>query len=227
MNLPTPEQLQRAWVGLQDIHKRYLAVHEVWIPKTEHYTDHNKAVWLSGLWHYKERVVYKDEVSVVTRRDINGAAADQQVRHLKRHGWDKVTKHGRHKLSPYQPSPEFLNASTRKRMCLSATDFDGIKRSFGFRCATCGAKEGEPDPRYGAAFVKIQQSHRNPNAVGDVPDNIIPQCQFCICSYSNDFILDDKGRVYAVASVQPVRRATKSVQRKILTYFTKHFGRKL
>ena len=45
--------------------------------------------------------------------------------------------------------------------------------------------------------------------------NVIPQCQYCNRSYRNDFTFDEKGRVRAVASVAPVKRATKAVQEKI------------
>ena len=109
-------------------------------------------------------------------------------------------------------------------MRLNAGTFDDIKRSFGYRCATCGAREGGPDPRYGEGHVQIQQGHQDPNGAGDDPDNIIPQCQFCNRSYKSDFVFDDKGRVRAVASAQPVRRASRSVQLKVLTWLKQNFG---
>jgi len=202
----------------------YLAVHEVAIPQVENYAEHTKAVWLAVLWHYRDREVHKDEISAIVRRDIDGAAADQQVRHLKRDGWDIGPSPGRHRLNPYEPSQEFLNVNARKRMQLSGGDFDAIKQAFGGRCATCGAREGQPDPRYGRATVQLQQGHRDPHQAGDDPENIIPQCQFCNRSYKNDFVFDDKGRTRAVASVGPVQRASRTVQRRILDWLKRKFG---
>ncbi len=222
MSHPTQEQLQQAWVELQDIHKRYLSVHEVQIPKAKHYSDNNKAIWLAILWHYRDREVHKNEVSEIVKRDSKKAAADQQVRHLKRDGWDIGPRKGWHKLSPYNPSPEFRNTSAQKRMRLAATDFEGVKPAFGFKCATCGAMEGEPDPRYGIDPVILQQGHMNPNEAGNSLDNIIPQCQYCNRTYRNDFVFDGKGRVHAVASIEPVRRASKHVRQDIFNWLSKN-----
>ena len=223
MSLPTPEQLQRAWQEVKALHREYLAVHEVVIPSVEHYADHNKAVWLAVLWHFRDRDVHKDEISAIVQRDVEGAGADQQVRHLKRDGWDIGPRPGWHKLNPYEPSQEFVNANARKRRRLAATDFESIKQSFGNRCATCGAREGQPDPRYGRDRVRLQQGHRDPNEAGDDMANIIPQCQFCNRSYRSDFVFDEKGRVRAVASVQPVRRASDNIQRRILGWLKRKF----
>lgn len=225
MALPSPRKLQAAWTELREIHTEYLAVHGVRIPQVERYTENNKAVWLAVLWHCRDREVHKDEISAVVRRDIGGAAADQQVRHLKRDGWDIGPSPGRHKLNPYEPSQEFLNVAARKRMRLTTGDFDVIKQSFGGRCATCGAREGRPDPRYGRDVVQLHQGHRDPQKDGDDSDNIIPQCQFCNRSYKSDFVFDDKGRAYAVASVAPVRRASRTVQQRVLDWLLKHLGR--
>ena len=220
--LPTAQELQKTWSKLQEIHQEYLAVHGVHIPKVDHYSENNKAAWLSILWFYKEEEVHKDDVSVIVQRDITGAAKDQQVRHLKRDGWEiNAKKRGCHKLDPFHPSREFLNKSARKTAQLKAGSFDEIKKSFGYRCATCGATEGQPDPRYGRDKVKLQQGHRNPDEAGDDPLNIIPQCQFCNQTYRNDFIFDEKGRAHAVANEKPVQRATKNVQRRIFKWLGK------
>ena len=222
MSLPAPEELQKAWKHLQEIHREYLSVHKVCIPEAACYAEKTKAVWLAVLWHHKDQEVHKDYISAVVKRDVRGAAADQQVRHLKRDGWDIGPLPGRHKLNPFEPSQEFLNAAARRRMKLSTSNFVTIKQAFGSRCATCGAREGQPDPRYGRETVKLQQGHRDPNEAGDDPDNIIPQCQFCNRSYKSDFVFDDKGRVHAVASVQPVRRAKKAIKIHILEWLQNH-----
>lgn len=54
MTLPKPEELQTAWAELREIHAEYLAVHDVVIPSVEYYAQHNKAVWLAALWHWRD-----------------------------------------------------------------------------------------------------------------------------------------------------------------------------
>ncbi len=107
--LPTPSELQKAWEDIQRLHTQYLAVHEVIIPKVDDYAAHNRSLQLAVLWHYRDREVHKDEVSAIAQRDRPGAATDQQIRHLKRDGWDIGPKPGRHKLNPFRPSQEFVN----------------------------------------------------------------------------------------------------------------------
>ena len=223
--LPSPEQLQKAWKELQEIHKEYLSVHNVKIPSANLYSEKAKSLWLAVLHYYKDREVHKDEISRLTQRDIPRSAADQQVRHLKRDGWEiDGSKPGFHKLNPYRPSAEFSNTHARKQKRLEANDFNDIKIAYGKRCATCGATEGRPDPRYGNDIVELQQGHQDPEKPGDSLENIIPQCQFCNQTYKNDFVFDDKGRVKAVATIKPVERATVSVQRRIFEWLSEKFG---
>lgn len=223
MSLPTSDELQAAWEEVQDLHQQYLAIHGVRLPSAEHYTEHNRALQLAVLWHCR-REVHKDEISAVAQRDLVGAAADQQVRHLKRDGWYIGPKAGRHKLDPYRVSQEFQNANARRRKRLTGGNFDSIKQAFSGRCATCGAQEGRPDPRYGDDIVKLQQGHRDPHEAGDDPNNIIPQCQFCNRSYRSDFVFDERGRAHAVAAIGPIQRASADVQKLILDWLKRKLG---
>ena len=222
MILPDPKVLQAAWLELQDIHKEYLAVHGVKLPKADHYADSTKSLQLAVLHHCKDREVHKDEISAIAQRDRPSSGADQQVRHLKRDGWSIGDKPGIHKLNPYEPSSELKISLAREQKRLGARDFDEIKQSFGERCATCGAREGRPDPRYGGANVALQKGHQDPTKP-ESKNNIIPQCQFCNRAYRNDYEFDDKGRVKAVASIRPVRKAQKRVQLEVLDWLQKKF----
>ena len=213
--LPSKRKLQAAWRELREIHQEYLARYDVKCPSTSKYSDTQKAMWLSMLYLNRDREVDKNEMSALAKRDMPHLAADQQVRHLKRDGWHLKGSHGKHKLDPYNPSPEFRNKSARNKARLEASSFDEIKKAFSFRCATCGAKEGRPDPRYGDDHVQLQQGHQDPAKSGGDLKNIIPQCQFCNRAYRNDYEFDEKGRVRAVASPAPVKRASKAVQKKV------------
>ena len=99
---------------------------------------------------------------------------------------------------------------------MNTADFEKKKEAFGFRCATCGAVEGEPDSRYGDEKVELRQGCRDPRKPTDDLQNIIPQCANCNRAYKDDFVFDERGRAYAVAGIGPVRRASKAVKQKIL-----------
>ncbi len=216
--MPSVDELSAAWQDVCEIHDDYLLKHKVKLPKETSY----KWVWLAALHHNKGEYVHKDIVSEAVRIVFPNAATDQQVRHLKRDGWNiKSDNRGGHKLDPYNPSSEFINDQARRSGRLSAANFEELKQVYGNRCATCGAKEGRPDMRYGNDNVKLQQGHRDPEKSSSDKDNLIPQCQFCNRAYKNDFTFDDKGRVRAIANEQPVMRASVSTKQKVFEYLKK------
>lgn len=218
MNLPTREQLTVAYQEAARIHKIHLDQHGVKLPaKTS-----QKWIHLAMLMHFKGEPVHKDVVSDAVRREFPNAARDQQVRHLKRDGWNiEPSGGGSHVLkNPYSPSPEFANEQIRRQGRVTAEDFEGVVKAFGNRCATCGGIQDEPDPRYGDDIIKLQKGHQNPNQPDDL-SNTIPQCQFCNLAYKDDYEFDDKGRVRAVANIGPVKRAREQVQRKIYDFLKK------
>lgn len=89
-------------------------------------------------------------------------------------------------------------------------------------CATCGAKEGIPHPSYGGEIVvMLQQGHQDPYEDGNDIRNIIPQCNFCNRTYKNNFVFNEKGRVIAVANIEPVRKARRPVQKRIQNWLNK------
>ena len=221
-DLPSQEELDAAWEEVKRIHRIHLARHGVKLPRA----NSCKRVWLSMLYHFRDREVHKDEISDAVRREFPDAARDQQVRHLKRDGWNIETgkEPGSHRLDPYTASPTLQIDQARRRAVLHDEDFNERKIAFGFRCATCGASEGEPDPRYGGDKVELQQGHRDPHKPSDDHENIIPQCANCNRAYKDHFVFDEKGRVRAVASVDPVKRASKSVRRKIFEFLKNQLG---
>lgn len=220
-NLPSKEDLQLAWDGLCAIHAKHLQVYDVHISNTKRYDRFAKTIQLSVLYYYKGEEVHKDLISDVCQRDLSNPGRDQQVRHLKSDGWKLTGEKGYHCLDPYEPSPEWLTERNRRQGRLTAKNFDDIKALYGNSCATCGAKEGHPNPRYGEDKVALQQGHKDPSK--PIRDNIIPQCQFCNQAYRRDFVFDDKGRVSAIADVRPVRRANKEVQKKVFEWLKKQF----
>ena len=144
--LPAPDELAAAYDEIARIHSEHLAQHGVRLPEKGTY----KSIWLAMLHYYAPAPVHKDEISDAVRRQYPEAGRDQQVRHLKRDGWNVAGRGGRHRLSdPYRPDQGFINERARRQGRLGADDFMALKTAFGNRCATCGARDGEPDPRYG------------------------------------------------------------------------------
>ena len=220
--LPAPDELAAAYDEIARIHSEHLAQHGVRLPEKGTY----KSIWLAMLHHYAPEPVHKDEISDAVRRQYPEAGRDQQVRHLKRDGWNVAGRGGYHRLSdPYRPDQGFINERARRQGRLGADDFTALKTAFGNRCATCGARDGEPDPRYGPDLVVLQQGHQDPDKPADNPENIIPQCQFCNRAYRRDFVFDARGRVRAVADTGPVRRANRDVQRRIWEFLRQSFGK--
>lgn len=220
--IPTKMELNRAYKELTKLHRQHLAQYGVKLPtKSAH-----KWVWLAMLYHYKGEYVHKDDISEAVEKVFPSAGKDQQVRHLKRDGWYIENKQGTHALVTLEkPSPEFQTELKRRSGRLSASDFDDIKQIFNNCCATCGAGEGKPNVRYGQDLVELQQGHRDPDEPSDDLGNIIPQCQFCNRAYRSDFAFDEKGRVDAVASVRPVKKAKEHVKKAIWEYLRGRFGK--
>ncbi len=211
----------KAWGELKEVHKKHLEKYNVKLP-TE---GTAKQLWLAILYHaYKQdpqKDIDKNEISRITAELLPSLAADQQVRHLKRDGWNiDGKKRGYHRfLDPHKPSPAFYQEGIKRARLLSAKDFDDIKKAHRNRCATCGAEDGKKHWQY-QETVKLQEAHQDP-AKPHAQGNIIPQCQFCNQSYRDNFTFDDKGRVRAIASIEPVRRASARVKKEVLEFLKK------
>lgn len=221
MKPPTRKQLQQAHEQARQIWQRHLHQHGVREPSG---LESAKDVWVAILMHafkhHKGEWLHKDFIGEITVGLLPRLGRDQQVRHLKRDGWNVESRgaRGEHRITdPYRPHPDYVNAQQRRISQITATDFEELKAKTGHRCLTCGAIEGEPNPRYGGDPVILQQGHRDPEKALTM-DNIIPQCQYCNRGYRDYFTFDEKGRVRAVASIEPVKKASLHVQKKILQF---------
>ena len=221
-DIPTPTELQESWEDLRRIHAEHLEEHGVKLPQGIDYRSSGKSIQLSVLHYHSGQSVNKNLISQVCQRDAPHLAADQQVRHLKRDGWH-LTGRGSHALDPYKVSSEFETDRIRRQGTLNASGFEDLKAVFDYKCASCGSEEGKTNPRYGDDIVELQRGHKDPDKPMTM-DNIIPQCQFCNRAYRRDYVFDDKGRVSHIADVRPVRKASKTVQRKVWEWLKTKFS---
>jgi len=174
---------------------------------------------------------YKTGRKWVSKSELNRLIGDQdaqQPRHLPRgYGFHIVSSRAYENLTdeeksligrPPPSSDDFYYAlvaldrlsdaySPNRHIGINEVDFEKIKKAYGYRCATCGAKEGEFHhlPQYEGRREKVvlQKGHINPHKPLEA-GNIIPQCQFCNRAYRNWFVFDRNGRVRGVAAARVV-----------------------
>jgi len=102
-------------------------------------------------------------------------------------------------LSLKEPHPSWRP----KRQQAGKLDFEELKRKYGYRCVTCGSKEGEENWRYRGVITKLQKGHMNPHKP-PTSDNVIPQCEQCNRADRGKWVYDKRGRVIGVAKAEVV-----------------------
>lgn len=169
-----------------------------------------------------QKVVTKDELTEFIRQYYPDTNDVQQARHLSaQKGWFIVSKQRGDELARNLPSNSYLLITleepypgfTEQRRNFSA-DWEELKKQYDYRCATCGAKEGERHFHWKQVVVQLQKAHQNPKKEL-TPGNIIPQCQICNRADRNRWIYDDKGRVISIANPNVVKNCDKDTQRAI------------
>lgn len=112
-----------------------------------------------------------------------------------------------------EPYPSYKQL--KRTESLNANSWDELKAMYGYRCATCGSKEGEKSFLYPASITTLQQGHKDPGKPLTM-DNTIPQCPFCNRASRNYFVFDNKGRVEKINDPQFVLRSSKDIQIEML-----------
>ena len=117
-----------------------------------------------------------------------------------------------------EPYPSFKKGHRIK----DTGNWEEIKSKYGYRCATCGSKEGEPHFHWIGTETKLQKAHKDPNQpLGQ--DNIIPQCQKCNMGDRNRWVYDDQGRVIKLAKPSFVKNFDKEIRWKIYQILYEEF----
>ena len=163
----------------------------------------------------------------------------QQARHLGlQNGWwiisgtrgdmtqEKIPA-GTYKLvSLEKPHPDYV---PKRRTGIATSDFEELKKKYGYRCATCGSEEGKTHLFRKNIVVKLQEGHMNPKK-DLLPGNIIPQCQVCNRPDRNRWIYDITGRVNEVADtpdgvrvvIKFIKNTSNDIRKKLLEIIKKY-----
>jgi len=228
------KQIKQQYQIIREFYHKYLQQYGVKLPKL--YDKNNKftknalvLVYLS-LGYPKTKIISKTEITQFIRSYYPNVNDVQQPRHLgAQDGWwivaggrDNIVANiprGYYQLHSLEESyPGFK----RGRRINETNNWEEIKAQYGYRCATCGSKEGKPHFHWPGTKTKLQKAHKDPNKSLE-SGNIIPQCQKCNRGDRNRWVYDDKGRVVKLAKPSFVKNFDKKVRRKIYHILQQEF----
>lgn len=180
------------------------------------------------------KTVSKSELTQFMRQYVPEINDVQQARHLaaqggwyilsgtRKDGRDLNIQPGEYRLISLEKAYPGFNS--QRRVDLSSPDFwEQLKASYGYRCACCGSKEGEPNFNWPDTLTVLQKGHMDPTKpLG--PGNLIPQCVKCNQPARDFWVFDDKGRVVAVANPQVIERSSESIQFRVYEKLYRKYG---
>lgn len=117
-----------------------------------------------------------------------------------------------------EPYPGFM----RERRQSGSLDWEGLKKQYDYRCATCGSKEGELNYRWPLIITVLEKAHMNPRKEL-TDDNAIPQCSACNRGDRNRWVYDRKGRVINIANPNVISASGEDVQLDVYRILFKKF----
>jgi len=230
----TEKQIERQYKFVKNYHSKFLKKNGVRLPnlydKNRKFTKNALVLVYLSLDYPKTKTVSKTEITQFVRDFYPTVNDVQQPRHLgAQDGWwivaggrDNIVekiKRGSYKLYTLErPYPDFKKG----HRISDTTDWGKIKAHYGYRCATCGSKEGEPHFHWSGAKTRLQKAHKDPNKPLEA-GNIIPQCQKCNRGDRNRWVYDDKGRVIKLAKADFVKNFDKKIKKKIYKILYKEF----
>jgi len=214
-------------------HKKYLNQYGVKLPKLTdaqgHYTKDALVLIYLAQGYPNTRKVSKRELTQFIRKyypDVNDV---QQARHLgAQKGWfiaaggrdnkDVVLARGEYKIiSLEKPYPAFHGHRVEE-----TEDWEWLKKQYGYRCATCGSKEGQHNIHWPNTITRLQKAHIDPTKPLS-PGNIIPQCEKCNRADRNNWVYDERGRVIKLANPIVIKRSNKEIRWKVYKILYEEF----
>jgi hypothetical protein len=153
-------------------------------------------------WENVGTILTKEQIEKEVCSRLNKPTKDlQSVRHLaKQDGFNilqqgclykgQKLKRGCYVFLGFNKLNEYYSIRRRDE---SDLDWADIKKNHGFKCLTCGEKEGTKHRKTGQ-ITRLEKGHRDPSK--DMSNNnIIPQCSYCNQYYGNRFVFDNFGNV--------------------------------
>jgi len=227
-------EIIKQYILIKKYYYKYLKKYGVVLPKlydkNKKFTKNALALVYLSIGYPKTKKVSKTEITQFIRDFYPTVNDVQQPRHLgAQDGWwiaaggrDNIVmkiKRGYYQLYTLErPYPAFK----KEHRLSDISNWEEIKASYGYRCATCGSREGEPHFHWPGTKTKLQKSHKNPNRPL-TKGNIISQCQKCNRADRNRWVYDDKGRVIKLAQPSFVKNFDKEIRYKIYKILYKEF----
>ena len=224
------EAIRLTYELICEYHEKYLKQYGVKLPKLfngKNYTKDALTLVYLAQGYPVTRIVSKSELTEFIRLFDASVLDVQQARHLgAQKGWfilsgtrndnNSVTiAPGEYQLATMEkPYPGFTAA--RREEVVDGDYWENLKKDYGYRCACCGSKEGEPHRYWSNTITVLQKGHKDPNKPLE-PGNIIPQCEKCNRPDRNYWIYDDKGRVVRIANVKVIDNCSKQIQKEMYT----------
>lgn len=187
------------------------------------------------------RAISKAELTEFIRAFYPKVSDVQQARHLsKQKGYyiisgtrgdmnEKIPAGFYKLISLQKPYPSF---KSDRRKGIVSTDFEELKKTYDYKCATCESVEGKAHNIRKNERVKLQMGHIDP-AKPLIFGNIIPQCQVCNRPDRDRWIYDKTGRVIEIADSDDgkrvvekyLKRVSKSTKEYFLDFLKKLLGK--
>lgn len=227
-------EIEKQYNFVKEYHEKFLKKYGVSMPKlisaSGNFTKDALVLIYLSLGYPKTKKVSKTELTKFIRDyypDINDV---QQARHLgAQAGWwivaggrDNIVlkvERGAYQLYTLeQVYPDFKKG----HRVSDTSNWEEIKSRYGYRCATCGSREGEPHFHWSGTKTILEMAHMDPNKPL-VAGNIIPQCQKCNKADRNRWVYDEKGRVIKLADANFVKNFDKVVRWKIYKILDEEF----
>lgn len=231
----TETDIDKLYETITQFHTKYLKQFGVKLPKlydnNGNFTKDALVLCYLTNGYPNTKKVTKEELTKFVREfypDVNDV---QQARHFgAQQSWwivaggrDNIVleiKRGEYQLYTLeQPYPNFKKGHRIK----DTDNWEEIKASYNYRCATCGSQEGQPHFHWSATKTILQKAHKDPNKPL-IAGNIIPQCQKCNQADRNRWVYDDKGRVIKLADANFVHNFDKEIRQKIYKILFNEFN---
>jgi len=226
-------EIREIYSMISDYYKKFLEKYGVKLPKLtdtkSNYTKDALVLVYLAQDYPDTKKVSKEELTQFIRQYYPNVPDVQQARHLgAQKGWfiaaggrdnkDVILARGEYQLiSLEKPYPAFHGHRIE-----DTEEWEELKRQYGYRCATCGSKEGEPNIHWPNTITRLQKAHMDPSKPL-VPGNIIPQCEKCNRADRNNWVYDERGRVIKLANPIVIKRSEKEIRWKVYKILYEEF----